>query len=676
VNIGIFSNFRVLQMKKIFLSLLILAFARVEAQTATCTGGLGDPIVDITFGSGVGYGPALAAGITNMTYTQNECPNDGYYTIVHSTSGCFGNTWLNVTSDHTGNPNGYFMLINASYQPSDFYVQTISGLCAGTTYQFGAWILNMAAVTGQILPNITFKIQNTNGTVLDSFPTGNIAALTTVTWVQYAFYFSLPPGVDTVVLRMTNNASGGDGNDLALDDITFRAAGPLVQPSVAGYPTDTITFCQPNATALGFSAAVENCYPTAAYQWQQSVDSGVSWTNVAGATMATYNLPPVGPGYDEYRLTVAQAGNIGLSSCEVQSPPILVNVIATPLPAVTIAANTDSSCAGAPVQFVATPDSGGPGPNYQWMVDGASVGSGGPTYTTSGLSSSDVVSCTMTSDAACVLAPVVVSNNLSITVTPIPVTGVTIGASANNICADSAVVFTAVPSNGGVAPVYQWAVDGVATGGDSTVFTDARLNNGDVVSCTMLSSLTCALPMQGQSVTMVVYPLPVIELLPDTVIAGGSSIQLTPLIGGDIGSYTWTPATGLDIAGIADPIATPEGTTTYQLTVVTTNGCVAKAAEVVGVFYQLAMPGAFTPNGDGRNDVFRVPPSVPVMVYRLAVYDRHGACVYSGKGSGAVWDGSFNGHAQPAGVYVWYLEYEDPLTNRREMAKGTVVLVR
>jgi gliding motility-associated-like protein len=74
--------------------------------------------------------------------------------------------------------------------------------------------------------------------------------------------------------------------------------------------------------------------------------------------------------------------------------------------------------------------------------------------------------------------------------------------------------------------------------------------------------------------------------------------------------------------------------------------------------------------------VFRVPPSVPVMVYRLAVYDRHGACVYSGEGAGAAWDGSFNGHTQPAGVYVWYLEYENPLTNRRQMAKGTVVLVR
>ena len=172
-------------MKKILIPLMILAFGRVVAQTPTCTGGLGDPIVDITFGSGAAtYGGPLAQGITNMAYIADACPNDGYYSIVHSTSGCFGGTWLNVTSDHTGNPNGYFMLINASYQPSDFYVQTINGLCAGTTYQFAAWILNMVDVQGLILPNITFNIESVSGTVLGTYSTGNIPASVAVDWVH------------------------------------------------------------------------------------------------------------------------------------------------------------------------------------------------------------------------------------------------------------------------------------------------------------------------------------------------------------------------------------------------------------------------------------------------------------------------------------------------------------
>jgi gliding motility-associated-like protein len=118
------------------------------------------------------------------------------------------------------------------------------------------------------------------------------------------------------------------------------------------------------------------------------------------------------------------------------------------------------------------------------------------------------------------------------------------------------------------------------------------------------------------------------------------------------------------------------GTTDYQLTVVSTNGCKASATEIVGVFYKLAMPGAFTPNGDGRNDLFRVPPSVPVTIQRLAVYNRLGALVFATANVSVGWDGNWNGHQQPAGVYVWELVYENPLTKRIEMAKGTVILVR
>jgi len=663
-------------MRYLIIALLILLSGCAEAQT--CTGGLGDPIVDITFGSGAGFGGPLAAGITNMAYVANQCPSDGSYTIVNSTANCFGNTWLNVTQDHTGDPNGYFMLINASYQPSVFYTQTITGLCPGTSYQFAAWVLNMDDVQGLILSNITFKILSTSGAVLDTLSTGNIPASTSVDWTQYGFYFNTPANVTSVVLQMTNNASGGDGNDLALDDITFRAAGPTIQATAAGYSSDSITLCQNDPSTVTLNATVENCYATAAYQWQESTDGGTTWKNILNnATGLSYLRSRTVTGVYDYRLTVAQAGNIGISSCEVASSPISISVVPIPTPAVAIIASADSICAGAAVTFTAIPDSGGASPIYQWMVDGVDAGTGGATYTTSSLTSNDVVICTMTSDATCVLNPLAVSNNLSLVVTAIPITGVSITTSASSICQDSIVVFTATASNGGGDPAYQWTVNGAATGPDAPIFSDSLLNNGDVVNCTMTGSLLCSLPVASiQPVMMTIYPLPVILLPADTVIAGGQSLQLNPVITGTISGYQWSPVTGLDNPAVADPVATPEGTTTYSLTVVSSEGCKASAGETVGVFYSLLMPNAFTPNGDGRNDLFRVPPLVPVTIRQLAVYNRQGLKVFSTSNPGMGWDGTFNGHPQPAGVYVWEMVYDNPLTKRTETAKGTVMLVR
>jgi hypothetical protein len=215
------------------------------------------------------------------------------------------------------------------------------------------------------------------------------------------------------------------------------------------------------------------------------------------------------------------------------------------------------------------------------MVNGVDSGTGGATYTTSSLTSNDVVNCTMISDATCVLTAVVVSNDLSLVVTAIPVTGVSVASSASSICQDSVVVFTATPSNGGGDPAYQWTVNGVATGPQAPAFSDSLLNNGDVVNCTMTGSLDCSLPVtSSQPVTMTIYPLPVIQLPADTVIAGGQSLRLNPVITGTISSYQWSPSTGLDNAAVADPVATPEGTTNYQLAVVSSDGCKASAGEI------------------------------------------------------------------------------------------------
>src|SRR5579871_2684758 len=257
------------------ISFIFLFSSLINAQL--CSGSLGDPVVHFTFGAGSNPGPPLPGTITNYQYVNSNCPNDGQYTLANSTANCFGNTWITLTQDHTGDPNGYFMLTNASINRDDFYIDTIRGLCAGTTYEFAAWIVNILkpdACNGTgIEPNLTFNIETPDGTVLSYYNTGFIKATGFASWQQYGFYFTTPPNQPTIVLRIRNDAPGGCGNDLALDDITFRPCGPLVLASSSGSTSDTVNLCDyDNTTTLTFNASVSAGYNNPLYQWQISTD--------------------------------------------------------------------------------------------------------------------------------------------------------------------------------------------------------------------------------------------------------------------------------------------------------------------------------------------------------------------------------------------------------------------
>ena len=204
--------------------LLITLIFCCGAQAQLCTGSLGDPVVNITFGTGYNPGPPLSAATTNYQYVTDACPVNGFYTLLNKGVECnYG--WHVLQSDHTGNANGYFMLVDASFEPSVFYLDTVKDLCANTTYEFAAWMLNMKYVLQGTRPNITFSIETISGQILQTYNSGYIPVEQTIVWKQYGFYFTTPVNVSGIVLRMTNNAPGGDGNDFALHDITFLPCG-------------------------------------------------------------------------------------------------------------------------------------------------------------------------------------------------------------------------------------------------------------------------------------------------------------------------------------------------------------------------------------------------------------------------------------------------------------------
>ena len=306
-------------------TIVVLAFT-FSTSAQLCTGSLGDPVVNITFGSG---GSNSGYTATNAyTYFNSPCPNDGFYTITNSTSNCFGNTWHTVSSDHTG--NGAFMLVNATYAPGDFFVTTVKDLCPNTTYEFAAWLMNVISRFGAIKPNITFSIETTTGAVLQQFSTGDIAETSFPVWKQYGFYFTTPATNNDIVLRMRNNAPGGIGNDIALDDITFRPCGPVITSAIQGHP-DTVNICDGNTNLYTLTSTVSSAYLSPVYQWQVSTDSGNIWKDIPGANSVTYLRNPTVASVNWYRLAVNQQSSAGMLGCRIASNYVVINVHAKPV---------------------------------------------------------------------------------------------------------------------------------------------------------------------------------------------------------------------------------------------------------------------------------------------------------------------------------------------------------
>lgn len=153
-----------------------------------------------------------------------------------------------------------------------------------------------------------------------------------------------------------------------------------------------------------------------------------------------------------------------------------------------------------------------------------------------------------------------------------------------------------------------------------------------------------------------------------------TTYKLNPLVTGNITQYEWAPPNGLSNPFIRNPFATPTGTTLYNLKIVSTDNCEANAYTNVVVYKKLRMPGAFTPNNDGLNDIFRIPAGTSLQLKEFRVFDRWGNTVFRTKDINEGWNGQYRNSLFSAGVYVYLIEGESPYGSIAE--KGTVLLIR
>ncbi|MDX5348998.1 MAG: gliding motility-associated C-terminal domain-containing protein, partial [Hymenobacteraceae bacterium] len=137
-------------------------------------------------------------------------------------------------------------------------------------------------------------------------------------------------------------------------------------------------------------------------------------------------------------------------------------------------------------------------------------------------------------------------------------------------------------------------------------------------------------------------------------------------------SYKWEPARGLSDPTVQNPVARPEVTTTYRVTVVTPDGCEVTDEVTIIVTPPVEIVNTFSPNGDGVNDTWIIDHIEKYPDCRLEVFNRWGNKVFSSNGYTVPWDGIANGEVLPVATYYYVLylkEGEDPIS-------GSVTIIK
>lgn len=183
--------------------------------------------------------------------------------------------------------------------------------------------------------------------------------------------------------------------------------------------------------------------------------------------------------------------------------------------------------------------------------------------------------------------------------------------------------------------------------------------------------------IKTDTVIVTVIPTVVAYAGKDTTILPDQPLQLEAS-GGTM--YNWRPSTGLNDPNIQSPIAILNSSidSVIYTVRVSENGCYSEDQVTVRVYKpgaDIIVPSAFTPNGDGKNDIVRPLTFGITKLTYFSIYNRWGQLLYTTTEIGRGWDGSFNGISQPSGTYVYQALGADYLGNT-VYRKGTIVLIR
>lgn len=268
-----------------------------------------------------------------------------------------------------------------------------------------------------------------------------------------------------------------------------------------------------------------------AYQWKVN---GVN----AGTNTATYSYTPANGDIITCVATTPAGSCVTTGTATSNAVTMAVTPLTTPT--ASIAASATSVCGSTNVTFTATTNVSGS--SYQWKVNGTNAGTNSATYAYAPING-DLVSCVVSMPATgCYTASSVTSSGITMTVSTATTPTVSVSSGATSVCAGSSLTLNATSNVSGVS--YQWKVNGINMGTNSSSYTYVPAN-GDVVSCqTTMPSTGCftANIATSSGVTLTVStpvtPTAAITASAATLCAG-SNVNLTATTNVTSAGYQW-----------------------------------------------------------------------------------------------------------------------------------------
>ncbi len=582
---------------------------------------------------------------TSNTFTTSSLLNGNVISCDITISGGTCLTSSTVSS------NTITMSVTALMTPSVGIVASTTTICAGSSVTFTATPTN-----GGANPTYQWKINGVN--VGSNSPTFTTTTLT---------------NGDLVTVNMTSSLVCTSPTSATSNTITM-VVNPNNSPTVNISANPLGTICA--GTSVTFTAAASNTGGGGL-----TYDFKVNGTSVQSSSSNIFTTTTLSNG-NAVTCDLSIAGGVCLSSTSASSNSIIMVVNPNITPAVNISANPSGTiCSGTLVTFTAVAtNTGGGVVNYNFKINGASVqNSPLNTFATNSMVNGDNITCDITiNSGTCLATTTALSNTITISVNSNPKPAISITANPPGaICAGTPVTFTAIPANVGTTPSFQWQLNGSNVSGNGLNYITSSLFDGDKVNCIMSTVTSCSATPLVYSDTLIiaVKPVPSISFTPPApTISAGNSIQLNATATGNIASYLWTPSTGLNNPLISNPVASPAVTTTYNLKVVATNNCYADKTLTVKVLREIYIPNSFTPNGDGKNDVFRIPPGTSLSLKYFIIYDRYGNELFNTTDINKGWDGTYKSAKSPNGAYTYLIKGSD--SKREVLLNGTVLLLR